>query len=67
MAGLKMKFEWEKICSHGDMATMRARVFGGWIVRTVCWTKEWTANVMRGVAESSVFVPDPKHEWEIEG
>ncbi len=63
---MKMKFEWEALYSYGEVSTARAKVFGGWIVRTVCWSKEWGETAARGLAESSVFVHDPKHEWEID-
>lgn len=60
-----MKFEWENLCTIGDMGTSRAKVIGGWIVRSVAWSKrdhDWTFHL----SESSVFVPDPNHEWTIE-
>jgi len=60
-----MEFKFETIsnsqnCISGCF-TERACVFGGWIVRTVCWD---TLNECQ--SESSVFVPDERHEWEIE-
>ncbi len=71
-----MGFEWEEIyCAEDSMEnvftlTYRAKVFGGWIVRNIVLlaidhvdnpnTDYWErANI------SMVFVPDPKHEWEI--
>ena len=45
-----MKFEWEELTD----TTWRAKVIGGWIVRTTSCS---------GIA--MVFIPDPKHSWEI--
>jgi hypothetical protein len=53
---MKNKIEWEVICysNDGSFRTQRAKVFGGWIVTN------------RGENEvSSVFVPDPNHEWKL--
>jgi len=58
-----MKFEWEtifsKVISDEHFAfTERVKVIGGWIVLNKIYAK--------GVGhESSVFVPDPEHKWEI--
>lgn len=52
---MKIEFKWE---SMGD-STWRAKVIGGWIV----------AHIIEGDKEftnSMVFIPDPKHEWEIQ-
>jgi hypothetical protein len=50
--------EWETICTLSEVSynaiTRRMKIFGGWLV------KDSTA---RGL----VFVPDPKHEWEVVG
>lgn len=60
-----MKFEWEELkdesCDH--FTTLRAKIFGGWLVRT----NEFTFGEL-SIAESEalVFVPDPKHEWVID-
>jgi hypothetical protein len=62
-----MKFEWEilrefmsnNFATAGSNNT-RAKVFGGWIVRTFCWDEKYNMQ-----SESSVFVPDAKHEWEV--
>ena len=37
----EIEFKWEKITEFGECGTQRAKVFGGWIVRTVAWTKRW--------------------------
>lgn len=47
-----MKFEWETIAP----GVMRAKVFGGWIV------ENFTA-----FSTAMAFVPDPNHEWVIDG
>jgi hypothetical protein len=53
-----MKFQWEQIAED----TRRARVFGGWIVQNLLF-KEGERGVF--MSESSVFIPDLKHEWSI--
>jgi len=63
---MKIKFEWEQICEIGTLSTLRAKVFGGWLVRTVAWTHRWGDQQIQSLSESSVFVSDPNHEWEIE-
>lgn len=52
-----MKNEWEIISSR--TSTYRLKVFGGWIVNCV----NQSVDAER---ETSVFVPDVNHEWEIE-
>lgn len=54
-----MKFEWEKL----DNDTRRVKVIGGWIVQTKIF-EEGSRGVM--ISESSVFIPDAEHKWEIE-
>lgn len=56
-----MIFEWEIITRHED----RAKVFGGWIVRTV-WTRDNDDGDSVSVSSSLVFIPDTNHEWSIE-
>lgn len=54
-----MKFKWELIHENDDCTfqTYRSKVFGGWIVHVMdCEYR----------TETSVFVPDPKHEWVID-
>ena len=61
-----MKFEWEEL---GDNYSKRAKVHGGWIV--VHYTDVVHETEHQGMAggwdwrSSMVFVPDPKHEWEL--
>jgi hypothetical protein len=50
-----MKFEWQKI----EKYTRRAKVFGGWIIHSF-------DSVEDSLSESMVFIPDPKHEWDLE-
>lgn len=63
----KRKENWEYIFSFknaegeefaGD--TRRLKVWGGWIFNT--WSKNYDGHV---VSESSCFIPDPEHKWEI--
>lgn len=50
----------------------RAKVFGGWIVKTHESVYHDMSNEGGGMQEgwdwrvAMVFVPDPNHEWEIE-
>lgn len=50
--GLNLEFSWEVI----DAQTLRAKVVGGWLVRFHSHT---------GVV-AMTFVPDPKHQWEVD-
>lgn len=59
-----MKFEWENLWTKDVDKTHfaytdRAKVHGGWIVnhRTCAGAR---------AHESSIFVPDPNHEWTVE-
>lgn len=60
-----MIFEWESISffrgRNATALTGRAKVFGGWIVRNN--TVDSISD--KFISESMVFVPDPKHAWEI--
>jgi hypothetical protein len=56
-----MKFEWEIIKYVKDESKIldmhfRAKVINGWIYRIVSFERK---------TESLVFIPDAKHEWEI--
>jgi hypothetical protein len=65
-----MKFEWEKIYNahntEGGTNTYRARVIGGWIITTNTYTNILNDGNERSISESIVFIPDAKHEWEID-
>ena len=59
-----MKFVWENIFNQGggstiQISTDRARVVGGWIVRT-------SMAHMHDICESTVFVPDVDSNWTID-
>ena len=57
----KIPFRWthiETIGSRPDYNSKRAKVFGGWIVRT-------TLETVNGASISICFLPDPLHQWEI--
>ena len=63
MVVYSLEFKWEQI----EVGTYRAKVWGGWLVRT---SKSSTVrstraghNVAHGVA--MVFVPDKHHDWKI--
>lgn len=60
-----MKFEWEEI----DNFHSRAKVFGGWIVKSMEDVMHNTDDGMNFGWDWRVamaFVPDAKHEWEID-
>lgn len=56
-----MIFEWERIYYNESCTrqTFRSRVFRGWIVKDEHQDYDTTAI-------STIFVPDPNHEWSIE-
>lgn len=54
-----MKFEWEPIYQVPTGGTARGKVPGGWIVNSLLGSD-------KGVALTSVFVPDPNHEWKLD-
>lgn len=61
----KIEFRWEQIEYFGDddlsgMLTSRAKVFGGWILRTVSWNRKDKCQ-----SESITFIPDVNHQWVI--
>lgn len=59
-----MKIKWETLFSDENSHTLRMKVYGGWVVRTLSWFDhdEFKAT---GLTESSVFVPDLKHAWKL--
>lgn len=60
-----MKFEWEHLEDETTphITTHRAKVFGGWLVRT----DEFFRDDLFGCqSEALVFVPDPKYLWSLE-
>lgn len=62
---MKIKYEWEMMDESHKNFTDRAKVFGGWIVRSFTYEIAGGEDA-KGTSESMVFVPDPNHEWEIE-
>jgi hypothetical protein len=59
-----MKFEWEYLNYSADEDgkrswTERAKVHGGWIVKNV-------TIIDYELSESTLLVPDQKHEWTID-
>lgn len=69
-----MKFSWEKIHVQKDdffwFATYRAKVIGGWLVRSFDLTKqplvEGAKETNLSTSESCVFVSDQNHLWEVD-
>ena len=60
-----MRFAWETISDIDDCETLRAKVHGGWIVRTITRSLISRDYSFR-LSESGVFIADPDHEWEID-
>jgi len=58
---MQIKFKWEKIIGGAESLTDRARVLGGWLVRTSDFDND-TGCV---TACSMVFIPDPDHYWSV--
>lgn len=59
-----MKFEFEQI----DNSTTRAKVYGGWLVKTyedVMTNFDNRKDTGYEWRVAMAFVPDAKHEWEI--
>lgn len=54
--------EWEVIIYRDNNefgnSTHRLKVFGGWMVSHFAWDHGMQS-------ESSIFVPDPNHEWRL--
>ena len=62
-----MKFVWEYILiGDHETTTKRAKVIGGWIVRTESVMVHHLGQQNSSRSEALVFVPDPNHEWAIE-
>ena len=61
-----MNFEWEQL----DEWTNRAKVHGGWIVRTSTPVAHVNRDMYCGQREdyriSTVFVPDLNHDWVVD-
>jgi len=57
--GKKYPTEWEDINAY----TFRLKVFGGWIVKHM---NIWSTEYSNESSLSICFVPDIKHEWELE-
>lgn len=66
-----IEFEWEKISEEKEdgvfwFATYRAKVIGGWLVRTFDLTKQHRGlDPALSTSESTVFIADRMHEWQI--
>lgn len=58
-----MKFEWEHIGKSREFNTYRARVYGGWVLNT-CTRIQFNADLL--LSETTVFIPDPEHNWSLE-
>ena len=65
-----MKFKWELLDHMDDLdenqMTHRAKVFGGWVL-LYTHTEDNSADMKIEVMSNTMtFIPDAKHEWEIE-
>ncbi len=56
---MKYPREWETINDDEAAGCARLKVYGGWLV--VAWV-----NSENELPENLVFVPDSKHQWELE-
>lgn len=61
----KIPFEWEEL----SRTTCRAKVFGGWVVRSYIVEKTrdpgfWATVHHTRPGNALCFIPDPNHEWE---
>lgn len=54
---MKIPFDWENVDHTSNGYTERAKVIGGWLVRSYEYDN--------GIAYAMCFVPDVDHEWEI--
>ena len=51
--------DWQLITKEGEYAVYRAKVFGGWLLQNHAY------SYGTGIAQSLLFIPDPKHEWSL--
>lgn len=54
----RIEWQWEVL----DASSRRAKVIGGWVLNTHRWD---TSTKTPTMSESSVFIPDRDHEWNI--
>jgi hypothetical protein len=63
---MKIEFKWQRIHKGGTKEmqdiTLRAKVIGGWIVKSIC-VRQLKYNEKR--TETLIFLQDEKHEWEV--
>lgn len=64
---MKIKFEWEIIHEKrgGGVSdvTLRAKVIGGWLIKSVYCEDDCCS---KGIREHAIqFIPDLDHKWEI--
>lgn len=60
----KIPFMWEALFSNSTSGSSRAKVFGGWIIMTQIESQimgEYQSTI------STIFIPDPFHQWSVEG
>jgi hypothetical protein len=59
---MRYAFHWEKIDEDigNKIVTWRSKVFGGWVLKTETWHDNG------GCSESSVFIPDLEHKWNLQ-
>ncbi len=63
---MKIKFEWEDVHSpQSSDYTERAKVMGGWLVRTFFSRPNEFKNLYNQSC-SMIFIYDPVHEWELD-
>lgn len=54
---MKYPRKWEDITNDTYAGCSRLKIHGGWLVVS------WASN---SVHENILFIPDPKHEWDLE-
>ena len=52
--------EWEEMNTSRRPSLCRLRIHGGWLVQSELWLNT-------GAGIGLTFVPDPDHEWQLEG
>lgn len=58
----KIEWQWELVeeSPSRNMQTLRAKVIGGWVLKTIVFELK-----LKLLTSSMVFIPDRDHEWHI--
>jgi len=61
-----IEFKWEKLAAGDDgSGSWRVKVIGGWIFNNLTMINTHQDGTQRMATETSVFIPDPEHQWTI--